>query len=418
MVDAKYILGREVSNNKIQWNGKFFDRPMVEANARKILSGFCESNAQNIEIIMSSQSIPATWAGRNGEIVPLVEGRGGFCPECHSALKVASGEEWKGKHKVKVFWLQCFQSAHPSHGYGSQSPYRSHRAYIKGEKFPEKTPEVPVVKAEVEVKPDEPKPVKTEIPATDEARHEAFEKIFRLIVDGGVRALLLEGPAGSGKTSMCPQLADSLSKHHGVEFGLSILSGNAETEAAQLGVFKNPHDGSEKLSAIMQAATNSDKPHVITIDEADAITPGNMLTLNSPVAQRFVMFDGRKVPVHPLTVFIITANASNGANRVYTGRFPMDGATKSRFLPVFCDYSPAIDKAVCPDAAIRSEVNSLRKRVNDDPTLARNFGALVGTRLLIQATQVGRAFGLHGREAVVETLRLGNSPDTLKSLGY
>lgn len=407
--------GREVKDGQAQWNGKL-DRPMTRENFYKILASADPENKT-----LGTGSPPRL----NREIAPCNE-RGGYCPECGSmggGVVIASAIEWKGKHQLEVFWLQC--AAHPNdpnHGFGSKSKWRSFRPYQKHNRKAPETPKTETApKTETPKAPEAPKvaPKRTKVPdlGPGVVTHENFEKVFRLVVDGGVRAFLFEGPAGSGKTSMCPQLADALSKHHGQEFAFAMITGNAETEAAQLGVFKNPHDGTEKLSAIMTTAT-APKPAVIVIDEADAIQPGNMLTLNAPVANRFIVLDGKRLEINPLTVFVITANASNGANRVYTGRFPMDGATKSRFLPIFCDYSPAIDRACCDDSAILSEVTALRKRVNNDPTLARTFGALVGTRLLIQAKQVGAAFGLTGRDAVVETLKLGNSPEALNSLGY
>lgn len=408
-----------MSDKKI-WKGNW-SRPVVEKNAMQFLldSGH-KSDFKSYLGVDSPNSV--CWyselKGTSEKLAPSSD-YGYTCPECGARLFIDSDMMQFGETKQMLYWPQCIKSKDRDHGYGMLSKHRTYRQYDKKPrdkrdyKPVDKTPEPSPSPTPA---PEKPKTPDLKIPDVG-VTHERFADVFRLIVAGGVRAILLEGPAGSGKTSMVPQLVRALSIHHETEFGLAMVNGNAETEASQIGVFKNPHDGTEKLSAFMRAATDR-QPHVCLIDEVDAIQPGNLLVLNAPSANRYVVLDGKQIEVNPLTVFVITANATNGANRIYTGRFPMDGATKSRFLPVFCDYSPAIDKLVCSDSAIRSEVNALRKRVNNDPTLARNFGALVGTRLLIQSSQVGKAFGKSGRDAVVDTLRLGNSQEALTSLGY
>lgn len=403
-----------MSDKKI-WKGNW-SRPVVLKNATALLA---DSGHEGLidDFIGITPKHRVNWynniEGVGVPLVPHVPEHGFVCPECGADLFIESDMMQFGETKQMLYWPQCVKSKDRDHGYGMLSKHRTYRQYDK--KPRDKRDYRPVEKTP-EPAPEAPKAPSLKIPDVG-VTHERFADVFRLIVTGGVRAILLEGPAGSGKTSMVPQLVKAMSIHHETEFGLAMVNGNAETEASQIGVFKNPHDGTEKLSAFMRAATDK-QPHVCLIDEVDAIQPGNLLVLNAPSANRYVVLDGKQIEVNPLTVFVITANATNGANRIYTGRFPMDGATKSRFLPVFCDYSPAIDKLVCSDSAIRTEVNTLRKRVNNDPTLARNFGALVGTRLLIQSDQVGKAFGKSGRDAVVETLRLGNSQEALTSLGY
>jgi MoxR-like ATPase len=399
-----------------------FTRPMVERNTAEILRK-TNHTRPIADYVGVHSAATISWGNHIAGLgIPLVPANNGscLCPECGGFLFLKKISAQFGPKVETLYHPQCKNVPDgPDHGYGPFSKHRTFRQYTKNQKKRDYTvdeTETETPKPEPKVETPKPKIPDLVIPDVGVA-HENFERLFRLIVVGGVRAVLLEGPAGSGKTSMVPQLVKALSIHHGVTFGLAMVNGNAETEASQIGVFKNPHDGTEKLSAFMKAATD-DQPHVCLIDEVDAVQPGNLLTINSPTANRFVVLDGKEIAVNPLTVFIVTANATNGANRVYTGRFPMDGATKSRFLPMFCDYSPTIDKAVCSDATLRNEVVALRKRVNNDPTLARNFSAMVGTRLLIQAAQVGKAFGKTGREAVIETLRLGNSPDALTALGY
>jgi len=409
-----------MSDKKV-WKGNW-SRPVVEKNAAQFLIDSGHTDEFRSHLGVDGQWLVAWYNPLKDSTEKLApkSDHGYNCPECGANLYIANDLMQFGETKQMLYWPQCVKSSDRDHGYGMLSKHRTYRQYDKKprdkrdyrpvEKTPEPSPEPTPA-------PETPKTPDLKIPDVG-VTHERFADVFRLIVSGGVRAILLEGPAGSGKTSMVPQLVKALSIHHGIEFGLAMVNGNAETEASQLGIFKNPHDGTEKLSSFMSAATDKIKPHVCLVDEVDAIQPGNTLVLNAPSANRYVVLDGKQIEVNPLTVFVITANATNGANRIYTGRFPMDGATKSRFLPIFCDYSPSIDKLVCSDSAIRSEVNALRKRVNNDPTLARNFGALVGTRLLIQSSQVGKAFCKSGRDAVVDTLRLGNSQEALTSLGY
>jgi MoxR-like ATPase len=237
--------------------------------------------------------------------------------------------------------------------------------------------------------------------------HERLPDILALY-RAGMRAFLLEGPAGSGKTS----LGESLSKVLG--HGCVTVSGCRDTEKSEITKGAHPVTGVERLSPFMRALCEG--PTVGTIDEGDGIPPDVMLGLNQPSANRCLFVNGERRELHPDSVIIITANATNGASRTYTGRYPMDGATKSRFFPVFCDYSNNIEQTICPDVSIRAVVAGVRARVNNDPRLAKDFGAVVGTRLLIQASITGRAYGLSGEQAVSKVFELGYPADVARQL--
>ncbi len=315
---------------------------------------------------------------------------GAKCPECGTNMVVhgvtlASGD--------MAYWPHCI--AHPTrkdHGYGKFSKHGNRspngRSPVRNGNEPEPEPS-----NEPEPTPEpEPEPIKAAVV------HERFTDVLALY-RAGVRAFLLEGPAGSGKTS----IAYTLATHLGVE--CVTVSGSRETEKGELSKRTHPVTGKESLSPFLAALVRAG--NVGVIDEVDGIPPDVLLGMNEPVANRQLSVNGERVHLHPDAVIIATANCTNGSSRVYTGRYPMDGATKSRLQPVFCDYSPAIERAVCTDDGIRSTVNEIRARVNNDPRLAKDWAAQVGTRLLIQAEITGKAFGLKGRAAVAKHIRLG-----------
>ena len=70
------------------------------------------------------------------------------------------------------------------------------------------------------------------------------------------------------------------------------------------------------------------------------------------------------------------------------------------------------------DAATLTEIRNLRSRVNNDPTLAKSFGPLVGTRLVKQCLMVKRAFSTRaGCETLRRTLEIGFPASVVTQLG-
>lgn len=336
-------------------------------------------------------------------LVPSVTaGEGGFvCPECGGFLSVKAEDCNFGKSKQTLYWPQCRMVWNGAdHGYGPFSKHRTFRQYDKkqannrgytqqyNEPEPKQsTPTEPQTNVSEPIPPVAPVIQLIQPKAPTRVEHEMLASI-RKMYDAGQRAFLLEGPAGSGKTSIAIMLAKDL------DLPLASHSGSASSSASELSKHIHPVSGAEKLSEMMRLAIDG---CVYLVDEADSIQPGELLVTNKPIEQRLFSISGREVEINPRTVFIFTANASNGGSRQYTGRFPMDMATRSRMFPVFCDYSPAIDEACSNgDAATLRAVRDLRFRVNNDPTLAKSFGPLVGTRLVKQCAMVKRAFSTRG----------------------
>jgi hypothetical protein len=324
------------------------------------------------------------------------------CPECGThnvvhSFTLASGDV--------VYWPHCAGHAKDqNHGFGRFSKHGNRSPSGRRQREPGE----PVAATEPEPVTESEPPKAVEVPAVPaKVRHERFNDVLRLY-KAGVRAFLLEGPAGSGKTSLAADLAEAL----GIAY--YSVNGNKYTDMGELTKFRNPHNGVEKIASFMAGLVGA--PGVGCIDEGDGIPPDVLLSMNEPSANGRLTINGEVVRLNPDSVLIMTANATDGTSRVYTGRYPMDGATKSRFLPVYCDYSDAIEAVVCQDRTLRTAVTEVRKRVNNDPQLARTFAAMVGTRLLIQASHVGRAFGLTGRDALRKTLEIGHPADVVGQL--
>lgn len=327
------------------------------------------------------------------------------CPECGCRMRLHT---MTNKHGSTVHWPQC--ATHPAnrdHGFGSFSRHGKIGTPGRnpGGNYRPRAPRPAPVSV------DPPAPSLPVIPDTSavEVYHERLPDLLALY-RAGMRAFLLEGPAGSGKTS----LGESLAKVLGHK--VVTVSGCRETEKGELTKRAHPVSGVERLSPLMDALCDPAIPAVGTVDEADGIPPDVMLALNQPSANRCLFVNGERHELHPDSVIILTANATNGTSRVYTGRFPMDGATKSRFFPIFCDYSPNIERSVCKDHDLMVAVSDLRKRVNNDPQLAKSFAAVVGTRLILQAGITGRAYNLTGRAALAKVFELGYPAEVARQL--
>jgi len=151
--------------------------------------------------------------------------------------------------------------------------------------------------------------------------------------------VFLVGPAGSGKTTLARQAAGAV----GLRFlGPSI---GPDTRSSRLVGFRSPTTGAHIEGIMRDMAVNGG---TVLLDEADTAHPSVLPEMNALLANgHYVWGDGAETAISPDFRVIIGANTyGRGADAVYVGRSPIDGATLDRFVFVSVDYDPALERTL------------------------------------------------------------------------
>lgn len=191
-----------------------------------------------------------------------------------------------------------------------------------------------------------------------ELYHEKFETIYRLIRAG--LPVMLIGPTGSGKSLCAGQVAKALN--------LPMYYTNNASEEYKLLGFTDAH-GKYKETQFYKAFKNGG---LFFLDEIDNSHPSALLSLNSAIGATnnggiYMAFeDGEYTEAHPNFRIIAAANTwGNGANRMYCGRSELDSASLDRFIQVYFDYDPKIEKAVIDDDELVHYFWNFRRIISD-----------------------------------------------------
>lgn len=214
-----------------------------------------------------------------------------------------------------------------------------------------------------------PDGTKTELKG--EVFHPDFEWILQLAANG--KPIFLPGPTGCGKTHLASQVARAL---YGDEWQdkFSILSCSPATaERHFLGrSIPNITNGQDVYRAA-EFVERYENGGVFCADEIDAADASVLLVFNAALANGYLPLPDRtEKPIarkHPDFVFIACANTwGRGADRMYVGRNRLDEATLDRFRigTVPLDYSPAIERAKCPDTDLFDTLTMWRKKIYDN----------------------------------------------------
>jgi cobaltochelatase CobS len=184
----------------------------------------------------------------------------------------------------------------------------------------------------------------------DEPRHYLFPEILQT-VNANLPAALI-GPAGSGKSTVCEQIAVALDLKY---------------------YLQNSVSGTHELSGYMDAhgkyhgttfRTAFEKGGLILIDEVDTSDPGALKWLNTALANGHAMFPDHDEPVRRHADFrmIIAANTfGNGADRIYVGANQLDASTLDRFVFFDFGYDEKLEEIVSGNFSWTKRVQKLRK---------------------------------------------------------
>lgn len=168
--------------------------------------------------------------------------------------------------------------------------------------------------------------------------HSALPEVLAVVAAGNPH-VWLSGPAGTGKSTIAEQVAETL----GLAFW-PFSAGPADMPSKVFGFVDA--NGVYHRTPIRDAVEHGG---LLGFDEIDSSNPGCLTALNLLLAAR----PGSKVPFPdgPVVksdgmVVIASANTwGTGPDREYVGRCPLDAATLNRFpVAIEVDYDPALDR--------------------------------------------------------------------------
>ena len=143
--------------------------------------------------------------------------------------------------------------------------------------------------------------------------------------------VLLEGPAGTGKTTIAINLAKEAGKK------LCMISGTKQTTVNALLGFISIN-GTYIPTQFRDAY---EKGHYFLIDEIDAMDPNVLLAINT-IENGLVSFPDGVVAVHPDFRLLATANPTDSHSQ-YTGRSKLDFSTLDRFQRELIEIDPDLE---------------------------------------------------------------------------
>lgn len=144
----------------------------------------------------------------------------------------------------------------------------------------------------------------------------------------------LVGPAGSGKSTVCHQIADSLN----LQFYF-ISVGQQTTKSDLLGYMDA--NGKYVTTPLRQAYENGG---IFLLDEIDAGNANVITVLNAMLANGLAYFPDSQVERHKDFICFSAANTyGRGADRLFVGRNQLDAASLDRFIVIDFDYDDELE---------------------------------------------------------------------------
>ena len=191
------------------------------------------------------------------------------------------------------------------------------------------------------------------LPAIDASgEHVMFPKLVSLLALR--QHTYLVGPAGTGKTESAQRAATAL----GMRW--SYWAANPTATAAALLGYQDAN-GKYVSTPFRDMYENGG---VFILDELDNSRDDLPTTLNGAMAGSYGAFPDGLVKRHPDFVVVATGNTwGKGANRVYSGRRQLDGATLNRFAKLAWEYDHALELRIAPVPEWTAFVQALRDAV-------------------------------------------------------
>lgn len=210
--------------------------------------------------------------------------------------------------------------------------------------------------------------------------HARFEDVVK-IVGAGLHAYLV-GPPGTGKTTLCSQVAEALS------LDFAMISCDPTMPASKLFGFVDAN-GTERRTPFWDTYENGG---LFLFDEIDNAHPGIIAGMNSALANGHCAFASRIVKRSSNFRCAAAANTfGTGATRQFVGRNQLDAATLDRFVTVVVDIDETLEEALtlgslAENAPLAKEwlakVRKWRGNVKDLQVIISPRASIEGARLL------------------------------------
>lgn len=169
---------------------------------------------------------------------------------------------------------------------------------------------------------------------TEDVLDPQFEFILNLVTCG--ENVYLYGPAGSGKNTICAQVAKALN--------LEFYYQNTLVTKFDISGYKNAQGEFEETAAY-KAMKNGG---LLMLDELDNSQAEAIIALNAALANGYYTFgNGEQVKLHKNFRCMAAGNTNGqGATEEYCGRFAMDESSRDRFAFIHIDYNANIEKSL------------------------------------------------------------------------
>ena len=170
---------------------------------------------------------------------------------------------------------------------------------------------------------------------TEEVLDPQFEFILNLVASG--ENVYLYGPAGSGKNTICAQVAKALN--------LEFFYQNTLVTKFDISGYKNAQ-GEFEQTAAYKAMKNGG---LLMLDELDNSQAEAIIALNAALANGYYTFgNGEQVKLHKNFRCMAAGNTNGqGATEEYCGRFAMDESSRDRFAFIHIGYNEKVEESIC-----------------------------------------------------------------------
>jgi MoxR-like ATPase len=163
-------------------------------------------------------------------------------------------------------------------------------------------------------------------------KHEKYDEVEKLIKHD--IALLLQGEAGSGKTTLVKQVSDD------AERDFYSISMTRQTTLGHLLGFISVNG--KYIPSLLRKAF--EEGGLMLIDEIDAGDPNVLLSLNT-IENGYISFPDGLINKHKDFRLVATANPKD-KHSTYTGRAKLDAATLDRFDKITVARDPELEKSL------------------------------------------------------------------------
>lgn len=186
-------------------------------------------------------------------------------------------------------------------------------------------------------------------------QHYLFEDIVKMAEAGLHMALI--GPAGSGKSTTCENLAEAIER--------DFYSISCNPQSTKVDFFGYMDANGKYVETGFYRAVKFGG--VFMADEMDAANPSILTAINAATGgNKYVSFPNGITEVHEDFVFIAGMNTwGQGANRQYVGRNQLDAATLDRFVNLSFNYDKNLEREIAGDDSWVDLIQSIRKAVED-----------------------------------------------------